>query len=108
MRTFESSVLRWPGKILTGDFLRWPELEKWETALKEAQKLNADGESGSVVQFYSILLPVALSVIKEWKIEGLPEKIESVESLPASTEFVAFIVDCISKLFQETNTIDPQ
>ena len=103
-REYISSVERWPGNIKTKIFLSWLDLEKWELALKEAQKIS-ESET-SVVSFFSVLLPIALSVIKEWHIEGLPEKIETADDLPASPELAAFIVDCISKLFQETNSLE--
>ena len=104
MKTFTSDNARWPGTISTDDFMKWPELSLWEDALKEAQKL---GEDASVVKFYSVMLPVTLEIIKEWHIEGLPEKIESADALPASTDLMKFMVDSISTLFQETNSLDP-
>lgn len=96
---------RWSGVIVTNDFMTWKELLQWETALKEAQKISDEG--GSVIQFYDVLLPIALKIVKEWKIEGLPAQINSADELPASTEFVAFLIDSISKLFTETNATDP-
>lgn len=103
MRTFVSTIERWPGTLVTRDFLSWSEFEKWELALKQAQEV---GDETSVASFFSILFPVALSVIREWHIKGLPEKIESTDDLPASSELAAFIVDCISKLFRDTNEIE--
>jgi len=105
MKTFVSTIERWPGKVLTNEWMTWPQLELWEVALKAAQKVNA--ENDSVIQFYSIMLPIALEIVKEWDIQGLSAEIKSTDDLPASVELIAFIVESISKLFADTNAVSP-
>jgi len=102
---FESTVERWPGHIETEDVMRYPALIAWENALGDASKIE---DQTSAVSFYGKLLPVAITMVKEWHFDGLPD-IVTYENFPASPLLVAWLVDCITKLFQATNSVpDPK
>ena len=60
----------------------------------------------TTIEFYCVLLPVAINLVKEWHIEGLPEVI-TVDNIPGSLPFVGWLVEAVTKLFNETNEIDP-
>ena len=96
---FTSKVPRWKGKVYTADFMRWPAMIIWEEAIENAKKL---GEEPNVSLFYDKLLPATLQFIEKVEIPGLPEEL-TYEAIPASPRFVAFLVDCITELYQATN-----
>lgn len=102
---YESTLKRWPGHILLGDYMPFPDLLKWEKALEQAKALDS---TSSVNEFYNRLLPVACGMVHEWHIQGLPEKV-SLENFPASAKLVAFVVESITDLYTKTNEpLDPK
>ena len=102
---FDSTVERWPGYIETEDVMRYPALIAWDSALTDASR--AEDQTNAVL-FYGKLLPVAIPMVKEWHIEGLAD-IVTYDNFPASPLLVAWLVECITKLFQATNAVpDPK
>ena len=101
---FISNVPGWPGKIFTGTYLTFPQLVAWEKALSRATKLKESTES--LYEFYAELLPSAITLIKKWEIERLPENV-TYENFPASPRLVAWLVETITDLYEKTNASDP-
>jgi hypothetical protein len=107
MVTKESPDSRWPGTIVLPDFMTFPQLRDWQKAMNAARKINelqqaADKDTISIADFYLSILPAATSLVKEWHIEGLPEKVdESV--FPASSNLMSWLMDCVNDLYTRTN-----
>ena len=97
MARLDSPMTRWPGYIELPDYLTYPVLVKWDEAV-----VQADSVKDNMIKFYQALLPVACSVVLEWHIEGLPDKV-TAETVPASAKFVAWVVDGVMDLFEATS-----
>lgn len=100
---FVSKVARWPGKIHTAEYLRYPQLMLWEQALDSARKL---GEQTAITSFYNALLPPVFDIVTKWELEGLPDPV-TIDNLPGSPPLVAWLVDSVQELYRKTNEIDP-
>ena len=103
MIEYTSDVERWPGKIFVGDYLAFPQLVVWEKALDDAKKLK---ESDGLFVFYAKLLPAAIPLVEKWEIAGLPNPV-TYEIFPASPRLVAWLVECVTDLYNKTNDSDP-
>jgi hypothetical protein len=99
----ESNIPRWPGYIVLPNFMTFPQLSRYQKALDAAKKME---ESDGLTSFYETLLPMAFDIVKEWHIEGLPDKVD-IDSFPASSGLVGWLVEAISALFTSTNSTDP-
>ena len=94
----DTNDARWPGHIELPDYMNFVTLHSWETAMAKA-KLALDTKISS--DFYKELLPTAISIVKEWHIEGLPEKVE-LATFPASANLMSWIIACVTSLYNET------
>lgn len=103
MLEYTSDVERWSGKIFTAPYLTFPSLISWEKALDDAKKLK---ESDGIFAFYAKLLPAAIPLVEKWELVGLPNPV-TYETFPASPRLVAWLVECITDLYEKTNTPDP-
>ena len=101
---FTSSVAKWPGRIVTGEYITYPELVEFEAALDMAKGL---GENSRAHAFYQSLLPAACKIVRKWEIQGLPENV-TPDNFPGSLELVAWVVESISDLYKITNGQDPK
>lgn len=115
---FESQDARWPGYIETDNYLRFPQLCVWEEAIDATKTLK---KNTGVGEFYKHLVPVCISLVTKWHIvglnvdaegnpindaEGKPIKVDYC-NWPASARLTAWLVECVSKLYSETNKTDP-
>ena len=104
MLEYPCAVDRWKGKIeFNSDYLPFPHLVEWERALDKAKNLKK--EDGKFA-FYATLLPVAIPFVDTWEISGLPNPV-TYKTFPASPRLTAWLVDCITDLYQKTNAPDP-
>ena len=101
---FVSTVAKWPGQIVTGEYITYPELVEFEASLDAAKGLGEDSRAHA---FYQSLLPAACKIVKKWEIVGLPENV-TPENFPGSLELVAWVVESISDLYKITNGQDPK
>ena len=102
---YPCDVDRWKGKItFHNDYLSFPALVAWEKALSAATKLKESTDS--LYEFYAALLPAAIPLVKLWDISGLPNPV-TYETFPASPKLVAWLVECITDLYEKTNSSDP-
>ena len=101
----ESTVKRWGGFLILPEYMTYQQLLAWENAIN-ATKVKEGGKEPTTIEFYGALLPVAISLVTEWHIEKLPE-IVTVENIPGSLALVGWLVESVTKLFNETNEIDP-
>ncbi len=105
-----STVARWPGKVETPAYMNFPTLRRWENAMNEAKKVvEVQKSSGDPVisDFYLKLLPVATSIVTEWHIDGLPDKVDE-NNFPASSDLAGWLIECMSDLQVRTNSVDPK
>lgn len=115
---FDSPVERWPGYVETDNYLHWPQLLSWEEAIATTKALK---KNAGVGEFYKTLLPVAISLVRKWHIvgfnvnadgtpildqEGKPIKPDYC-NMPASAKLVAWLIECVSTLYTDTNRTDP-
>ena len=100
---------RWAGSVVFPDYLTFPSLFKWETAMNEAKKISLDKDTDNLntSAFYLKLLPAATSLVTEWHITGLPEKVDET-NFPASVKLMSWMIQCVSDLYTETNEVDPK
>lgn len=104
MLEYPCKVDRWIGKIaFENDYLPFPGLVIWEDALDRAKKLK---ESDGLFAFYAELLPSAIPLVAKWEIGGLPESV-TYKNFPASPRLTAWLVECITDLYEKTNAPDP-
>lgn len=115
---FDSPVSRWPGYIVLPDYLTFPALVAWEEAIDATKALK---KSTGIGEFYKALLPTCLSFVEKFNIVGLNvdangNPINDKEGKPitvdyccwpASGKLTAWLVECISDLYSETNKTDP-
>lgn len=115
---FESPVSRWPGHIETDSYLHWPQLLAWEEAIDATKAIK---KTAGVGEFYKTLLPVAISLVRKWHIVGLNVDENGSPILdqegkpirpdycnwPASARLTAWLIECVSALYTETNRTDP-
>jgi hypothetical protein len=104
----ESPDTRWPGTVLLAEYMNFKDLLKWETAMNEAKKVTVaqkDAENITTADFYLKLLPTATSLVTEWHISGLPDKVDE-NNFPASTKLMSWLIECVSDLYTCTNSID--
>ena len=102
----DSNDPRWPGYVIIPPYLNYQDLIRWETALDKAKTVS-ENDTKSSSAFFVELLPVAISIIQEWHIEGLPEKV-TADNFPASTRLLAFTTGIVSDLYSATNESDPK
>ncbi len=103
----ESPESRWPGTIVLSEYLTFPQLFRWETAMNEAKKvsvLQQAADSITTADFYLKLLPTAVSFVTEWHISGLPDKVDE-NNFPASAKLMSWLITCVSELYTATNDI---
>lgn len=114
----DSTIERWPGWVEMGNYLKFPQLCAWEEAVDATKALK---KNTGVGEFYKVLLPTAISFVEKWHIVGLNVDAEgnpindkegkpiTVDycNFPASGRLVAWIVECVSDLYTETNRSDP-
>lgn len=100
-----STVSRWGGFIELPDYMTYQQLLAWENAINATKTKEGDKEP-TTIEFYGALLPTAIGLVKEWHIEKLPE-IVTVENIPGSLALVSWLVEAVTKLFNETNESDP-
>lgn len=98
----ESPDPRWPGYIILPEYMTYSVLAKWETALDKAKTVSELETTRNSSGFFLELLPIACSLISEWHIEGLPEKV-TADNFPASTRFLSFVTGVVSELYSSTN-----
>ena len=72
-------------------------------ALDDAKKLK---ESDGLFVFYAKLLPAAIPLVEKWEIKGLTNPV-TYETFPASPRLVAWLVECVTDLYNKTNDSDP-
>jgi hypothetical protein len=96
---------RWPGYIVLPEYMNFDSLVKWENALGVAKSENEKGSASS--GFFEELLPIACSIITEWHIEGLPDKVDK-SIFPASHKLIALVTGAVSDLYTSTNSVDPK
>lgn len=104
MNKKDSPVERWPGYIVLPAYLTFPLLSRWQKSIESAKQFE---DSKDYLAFYEAILPTALDMVKEWHIEGLPEKV-TLEDFPASTDLTSFVIDSVAGLYAETNSVDPK
>ena len=102
MKQVDSTDPRWPGHVMIPDYLNYKALVAWETALDRAKTVSELETTKGSSSFFLELLPVACSIILEWHIEGLPEKV-TPDNFPASTKLLAFTTGIVSDLYTSTN-----
>ncbi len=105
----ESPDNRWPGSLLLPDYMTFPQLFRWETAMNAARKVAVDAtptEERVTSDFYLKLLPAATSLVSEWHLAGLPEKVDE-SNFPASVKLMSWLIDCVTALYTQTNEISP-
>ncbi len=105
----ESPDSRWPGTLVMPDFMTFPALFRWEQAMNEAKKVtvsNKDSADVTTADFYLKLLPTATSLVNEWHISGLPDKVNE-NNFPASVKLMSWLIQCVSDLYTHTNEIPP-
>lgn len=100
----ESNDPRWPGYVVIPDYLSYPQLNRWEIALDKAKTVSELETAKSSSGFFMELLPIAISIIAEWHITGLPEKVSS-DNFPASTRLLSFVTGLVSDLYTSTNEV---
>lgn len=100
----ESPVKKFPGHVIMPDFLTMPQVRAFEDCLDGIGKLDYGNEDRIWVSVVSEKrLPVILDCVKEWHIEGVPEK-PDLGSFPmtpavAANEFVGWLFGLIRELW---------
>jgi hypothetical protein len=102
MARVDSTDPRWPGYIVLPEYMTYPVLARWETALDRAKTVSELDAQKSSSGFFMELLPIACELVLEWHINGLPEKVTG-ENFPAATKFLSFVTGCVSDLYTSTN-----
>ena len=99
----ESKDPRWPGYVVLPSYMSFPMLGQWEKGMADA-KMAGEGDVTS--EFFHKLLKPVLFIVKEWHIEGLPDKVDE-DTFPASHKFIGWLIDEVSDLYTRTNEPDP-
>lgn len=70
MRTIESPVEKFPGKVVLPDYLTMPQALAYENAIREAQNL---GEDAVQSDYDKLMVPAICECVQEWKLEGFDD-----------------------------------
>jgi hypothetical protein len=105
-KRIDSPVAKFPGYVLLPDFLILPQVRTFEDALDTIDEIRKDAPKDSRVfisKLDAVYLPVILSIVAEWHIEGLPDK-PMIESFPltprkATADLIAWLVDEIRRMW---------
>lgn len=99
MRTVESPVKEFPGKVTLPDYLSMPQVLAYERAIREASALE---ENATQSDYDSLMVHAICECVQEWELEGFDEIGPSnfpFSPRVASSKLIAWLFDELTGMY---------
>jgi hypothetical protein len=101
LKEYQLNLKNWPGYVLTPGYFSFPELVKWEKAVRAIE----GQETKDLELMYTSIVPFICDFVTEWHVDRLPAGKLTPEEFPGDASFLSRTIEIVNAVFVSTNEL---